>query len=313
MSAVSSESTHVNGAVQSDEAAPDQVASQADFGANEWLVEELYQRYLADPSSVDRAWWSFFADYTPALANGTGPQPVITASRPAPAAPSQPNGAARPAAAAAPPRVAQAPPAAASPPSPAQAAPPQPAGQAAPPAQAPPPAGPGAEVSRLRGTAARTVANMTASLAVPTATSVRAVPAKLLIDNRIVINNHLRRGRGGKVSFTHLIGYAVVQALKAMPEMNDAYAEEGGKPAVARPEHVNLGLAIDLQAADGSRQLLVPNIKAAEEMDFRLFWTTYEDIVRRARTGKLTVEDFAGTTRASPTRAPSAPCTRCPG
>ena len=77
MSAVSSESTHVNGAVQSDEAGPDQVASQADFGANEWLVEELYQRYLADPSSVDRAWWSFFADYHPALANGTGPQPVI--------------------------------------------------------------------------------------------------------------------------------------------------------------------------------------------------------------------------------------------
>ena len=240
MSAVSSESTHVNGAVQSDEAGPDQVGSQADFGANEWLVEELYQRYLADPSSVDRAWWSFFADYTPTLANGTGPQPVIAASRPAPAAPAQPNGAARPAAAAAPPRVAQAPPAAASPPSPAQAAaphaaPPQaapPAGQAqaAPPAQAPPPAGPGAEVSRLRGAAARTVANMTASLAVPTATSVRSVPAKLLVDNRIVINNHLKRSRGGKVSFTHLIGLRVVQALKALPEMNDAYAEEDGKP-----------------------------------------------------------------------------------
>ena len=298
MSAVSSESTHVNGAVQSDEAGPDQVASQADFGANEWLVEELYQRYLADPSSVDRAWWSFFADYTPALTNGTGPQPVITASRPGPAAAAQPNGAARPAAAAAPPAAGASAgrPAAGRPQSPPQAAPPAAQAQAAPPAQAPPPAGPGAEVSRLRGAAARTVANMTASLAVPTATSVRSVPAKLLIDNRIVINNHLRRGRGGKVSFTHLIGYAVVQALKAMPEMNDAYTEEGGKPAVARPEHVNLGLAIDLQAADGSRQLVVPNIKAAEEMDFRLFWTTYEDIVRRARAGKLTVEDFQGTT-----------------
>ena len=76
---------------------------------------------------------------------------------------------------------------------------------------------------------------MTASLAVPTATSVRAVPAKLLADNRIVINNHLRRGRGGKVSFTHLIGFAVVKALVALPEMNLAYAEENGKPAVARP------------------------------------------------------------------------------
>ena len=57
-------------------AAPDH-GNQADFGANEWLVEELYQRYLADPGSVDRAWWSFFADYQPTLPNGTGPQPVI--------------------------------------------------------------------------------------------------------------------------------------------------------------------------------------------------------------------------------------------
>ena len=76
---------------------------------------------------------------------------------------------------------------------------------------------------------------MAASLTVPTATSVRAVPAKLLIDNRIVINNHLQRGRGGKISFTHLIGYAVVQAVKALPEMNAAYAEEDGKPVLATP------------------------------------------------------------------------------
>ena len=151
-------------------------------------------------------------------------------------------------------------------------------------------------MSRLRGAAARTVTNMTASLSVPTATSVRSVPAKLLVDNRIVINNHLKRGRGGKVSFTHLIGWAVVQALKAMPEMNDAYTEEGGKPAIARPEHINLGLAIDVHTADGARQLLVPNLKAAEGMDFRLFWTSYEDVVRRARVGKLAVEDFQGTT-----------------
>ena len=104
---------------------------------------------------------------------------------------------------------------------------------------------------RLRGAAARTAANMAASLAVPTATSVRAVPAKLLIDNRIVINNHLARGRGGKVSFTHLIGFAVVRALAAVPEMNDAYAEVDGKPVLVQPEHVNLGLAIDMTAKDG--------------------------------------------------------------
>ena len=137
---------------------------------------------------------------------------------------------------------------------------------------------------------------MAASLTVPTATSVRSVPAKLLIDNRIVINNHLGRGRGGKVSFTHLIGYAVVRAAVNAPEMNYAYTEVDGKPAVTRPEHVNLGLAIDVAGRDGSRQLLVPSVKAAEAMDFRQFWMAYEDIVRRARTGKLTVEDYAGTT-----------------
>ncbi len=137
---------------------------------------------------------------------------------------------------------------------------------------------------------------MAASLSVPTATSVRAIPAKLLVDNRIVINNHLGRGRGGKVSFTHLIGYAVVRALAAAPEMNNSYAEADGKPVLVQPEHVNLGLAIDVRKDDGSRQLLVPSIKAAETMDFRQFWTAYEDTVRKARTSKLTVEDFAGTT-----------------
>ncbi len=149
---------------------------------------------------------------------------------------------------------------------------------------------------RLRGAAARTVTNMTASLTVPVATSVRSVPAKLLIDNRIVINNHLARGRGGKVSFTHLIGYAIVRALATTPEMNYSYAEADGKPVLAQPEHVNFGLAIDVRRDDGSRQLLVPSIKNAETLDFRQFWMAYEDLIRKARTGKLAVEDFAGTT-----------------
>src|SRR5215469_14836153 len=308
MSAVSSESHEPAGEPdrRDQAAAPEPAAAQADFGANEWLVEELYQRYLADPGSVDRAWWSFFADYQPTLPNGTGPQPVIGRQSAAPAAPApapaRPPAPSSPPAAPAPPaqqaRPAPPSPAVSPPPSPALSPPPTPAVSSPPsPALPSPPSPPeGTEVSRLRGAAARTVTNMTASLAVPTATSVRAVPAKLLADNRIVINNHLRRGRGGKVSFTHLIGYAIVKALVALPEMNLAYTEENGKPAVARPDHVNLGLAIDVQTADGGRQLLVPNIKAAEEMDFRQFWTTYEDIVRRARAGKLAVADFGGTT-----------------
>jgi len=148
----------------------------------------------------------------------------------------------------------------------------------------------------LRGAAAAVVKNMNASLTVPTATSVRAVPAKLLVDNRIVINNHLARSRGGKVSFTHLIGYALVRALDDFPNMNNAFAEVDGKPTLVQPEHVNFGLAIDLPKADGTRSLVVANIKGAETMDFAQFWGAYEDIIRRARAGKLGVEDFQGTT-----------------
>ncbi|WP_423848275.1 multifunctional oxoglutarate decarboxylase/oxoglutarate dehydrogenase thiamine pyrophosphate-binding subunit/dihydrolipoyllysine-residue succinyltransferase subunit, partial [Aeromicrobium sp.] len=148
----------------------------------------------------------------------------------------------------------------------------------------------------LRGAAARTVQNMDTSLTVPTATSVRAVPVKLLFDNRTVINNHLARARGGKVSFTHLIGFAVVKALAAMPEMNTGYEVVDGKPNQLKPEHVNFGLAIDMQKPDGTRQLLVPSIKAAETMGFAEFWQAYETMVRKARDNKLEVADFLGTT-----------------
>jgi multifunctional 2-oxoglutarate metabolism enzyme len=267
------------------------IEAGADFGPNQWLVDELYQRYQADPSSVDRAWWNFFADYHPSPDQAPS-SPAAPAAIPPAAAPpaASPNGSAAQAAPSlAPPAPAPAPVAAPAPaPAPA-AAPAAPAAHAA----APVPAG---EQVRLRGAAARTVANMASSLTVPTATSVRAIPAKLLSDNRIVVNNHLARGRGGKVSFTHLIGYALVRALAAVPEMNNAYAEVDGKPVLVQPGDINLGLAIDIRREDGSRQLLVPSIKSAQNMDFRQFWTAYEDIVRKARSGKLTVEDFAGTT-----------------
>lgn len=254
ISAVSSESSRSN--------------PLASFGQNEWLVDELYQKYLQDPESVDKAWWNFFADYNPDYGPGRTPareaaNGTTTAPAPAPAPAKAP---ATPA------------PAAAKPKQPAAAVP------------------KGAEEVKLRGAAARTAANMDLSLSVPTATSVRAIPAKLLIDNRIVINNHLKRGRGGKVSFTHLIGFAIVKALKAMPEMNFSYTEVEGKPTLVKPEHVNFGLAIDVQKSNGERQLLVPSIKAADDMDFRQFWMAYEDIVRKARGNKLGVDDFAGTT-----------------
>ncbi|MDQ4103634.1 MAG: multifunctional oxoglutarate decarboxylase/oxoglutarate dehydrogenase thiamine pyrophosphate-binding subunit/dihydrolipoyllysine-residue succinyltransferase subunit [Actinomycetota bacterium] len=148
----------------------------------------------------------------------------------------------------------------------------------------------------LRGAAARVVANMETSLELPTATSVRAVPAKLLVDNRIVINNHLKRTRGGKISFTHLIGYAVVRALADFPQMNRHYTtDDRGKPAVVTPEHVNLGLAIDLKTSKG-RSLVVASIKGCEVMTFAQFWQAYEDIIRKAREGTLNAEDLTATT-----------------
>ena len=137
---------------------------------------------------------------------------------------------------------------------------------------------------------------MDASLTIPTATSVRAIPAKLLIDNRIVINSHLGRTRGGKVSFTHIIGYAIVRALKEFPSQNVYYEEIDGKPAAVSPANINFGLAIDIPKPDGTRALLVPNIKKAQRLNFATYLNAYEDLVKRARDNKLTAEDFAGTT-----------------
>ncbi|EHY88716.1 multifunctional oxoglutarate decarboxylase/oxoglutarate dehydrogenase thiamine pyrophosphate-binding subunit/dihydrolipoyllysine-residue succinyltransferase subunit, partial [Saccharomonospora azurea] len=148
----------------------------------------------------------------------------------------------------------------------------------------------------LRGAAAAIARNMDASLTVPTATSVRAVPAKLMADNRIVINNHLKRTRGGKISYTHLIGYAMIRALHDFPNMNRHYAVVDGKPHAVTPEHVNLGLAIDMKGKDGQRSLVVASIKNCENMTFLQFWQAYEDMVKKARNNKLTADDFAGTT-----------------
>lgn len=152
------------------------------------------------------------------------------------------------------------------------------------------------EVTVLKGISKAIAANMDASLEVPTATTVRAVPAKLLIDNRTVINNHLKRTRGGKISFTHIIGYAMLKALRAHPSMNVTYDVKDSKPVAIQPAHVNFGLAIDMPRPDGTRALVVPNIKAAEEMSFTDFWAAYDDVVKRARDNKLTPADYAGTT-----------------
>jgi len=228
----------------------------AAFGPNAWLVDEMYERYRADPDSVAESWRDFFDGY------GRDDGAVATAPRPAPPAPARP----------APAR-----------PSPA-------------PAAAPTTPGPGSAAEPLRGAAARLAVNMEASLAIPTATSTRVVPARLLEVNRTVLNNYLQRTGGGKVSFTHLIGYAVVRAAAAVPAMNAAYARRGEEATIVRHSHVGLGLAVDVPKPDGSRTLLVPAVKDADTLDFRGFHAAYEEVIRKVRSNKMAPDDFAGVT-----------------
>jgi len=254
------------------------VGGDGGFGANSWLVDELYEQFQKDRNSVDKEWWPILEQYTPdAAAQPAGDAPAEPAhpvTAPIPVIGAQPV--ARTTA--------------------------KPAKQAPIPAQAPKreakDEAPAEEerVTPLRGMPKTLAANMDQSLSVPTATSVRTIPAKLMIDNRIVINNHMARTRGGKVSFTHLIGWALIRTLKEFPSQNVFYAEVDGKPSVVAPAHVNLGIAVDIPKPDGTRALLVPSIKRADTMTFGEYLSAYEDLIARARSNKLTAADFAGTT-----------------
>lgn len=148
----------------------------------------------------------------------------------------------------------------------------------------------------LRGPAELIVKNMRESLQVPTATSTRVIPVKILDENRRIINNYLADIVGGKVSFTHIIAWAILQALKSSPAMQAIYYEQDGVPYKVIPEHINFGLAVDVQKKDGSRNLLVPNIKAADELDFAGFFAAYNDVIRKINSGQISPDDFVGTT-----------------
>ncbi|MBM7828931.1 2-oxoglutarate dehydrogenase E1 component [Microbacterium aurum] len=279
-------------------------SSDGEFGANEWLVAEMYDQFAKDRNSVDQAWWPVLEAYEKTQRDaGTAPAPAgepqaPSAAQPAASAPAAPAPAATPASEA---RPLTAPIPVVGGPQPVARTTARPAAPQPVPAQAPKdePAQTAARedvVTPLRGMPKTLAANMDESLTVPTATSVRTVPAKLMIDNRIVINNHMSRTRGGKVSFTHLIGWALIQALKVFPSQNVSYAEIDGKPSVVAPAHINLGIAIDLPKPDGTRALMVPSIKQAESLTFSEYLSAYEDLVKRARGNKLTATDFQGTT-----------------
>ena len=284
---------------------PTQDQTSPGFGANEWMVEEMRAAWSVDPSSVSPEWRELFET-----------DPSAGLRRPS-STPS--NGFANGSASSVPggPRRATITPQAAVLQRHSSAVqdvtrsdlPPAPPSDTAPPTSpyaqrlAAHPAhdleGDGCEDSsvRLKGAAARTAKNMDDSLSMPTATSARAIPAKVLIENRAVINSHLARTRGGKVSFTHLIGWAVVESLSEMPSMNVSYGiDEAGKPVLNEPAHVAFGLAIDVPGADGQRRLLVPSIKQADLMDLSRFVEAYEGLVAKARQNKLDLDDFRGTT-----------------
>ena len=146
-----------------------------------------------------------------------------------------------------------------------------PAARPAPAAPSAPPVGPALVGERLplRGAPARIAENMEASLAVPTATTQRQIPIKLLDENRRLINEARASMELSKISFTHLISWAIVQALKAFPVMNDAFDGSGGEPARVRREEIRFGLAVDVPKSDGTRSLLVPNVKGAEKLELR--------------------------------------------
>ncbi|WP_232021109.1 multifunctional oxoglutarate decarboxylase/oxoglutarate dehydrogenase thiamine pyrophosphate-binding subunit/dihydrolipoyllysine-residue succinyltransferase subunit [Acidipropionibacterium jensenii] len=280
-------------------------------------MREQFQR---DPDSVGPEWVTFFqaeertsaprSPETPRAPESAAPAPreADPVPQPDPTAtttPPQPRRAQREEPSAPP---AEPAPRASAAPSPAPSAPsPAPSTPAGAPHRAPvsadqpvhePPAAAPAEprTERLRGAPMRTAKNMETSLSMPTATSVRDIPMKLVIENRLMINRFLSQNKGGKVSFTHILGFAMVRALKDVPAMNNAYAEIDGKPHIIENPSVNLGLAIDVVGADGTRKLVVPAIRAAEAMDFSQFWAAYEQIVAKGRKNTLTVEDFKGVT-----------------
>jgi 2-oxoglutarate decarboxylase len=243
----------------------DDSAPPESVGPNAWLVDEMYEQFLADPSSVSDSWRDFFADYR---TDGAAPQGAARGGSAQSASPTSATSGSTPTTA------------------PTSAAP----------TSTPAPT-PALESEPLRGAAALIAANMKRSLEVPTATSFREVPAKLLEVNRTIMNGYLGRTRGGKVSFTHLIGYAVVRAIsETVPVMNSAFVtDDDDKPRVIHYPHIGLGLAVDVERTSG-RTLLVPCIVDADTLDFAGFWAAYEDLIRKVRSNKLTADDFAGVT-----------------
>jgi multifunctional 2-oxoglutarate metabolism enzyme len=244
------------------------------FGPNSALVEELYNQYKKDPSSVPAHWSSYFAELEKeggqaapdvaidvAKTNGHTDEAVVAPPPPATAKPAEVKPEPKPAAKAAEKTLPT-----------------------------------GAQAEKIKGVAARIVDNMELSLDVPTATSLRVIPVKMMFEDRLIINEYQEKKGRTKTTFTHFISWAVVRALKEYPTLNSYFDVVDGSPTRISPGQVNLGIAIDLPGKDGKRNLVVPNIKGVDSMTFDQFVDAYSDLVQKARDGRLDVPDFEGTT-----------------
>ncbi|MEX0647591.1 MAG: multifunctional oxoglutarate decarboxylase/oxoglutarate dehydrogenase thiamine pyrophosphate-binding subunit/dihydrolipoyllysine-residue succinyltransferase subunit [Balneolaceae bacterium] len=230
---------------------------EAVFGPNSALVEELYNQYSENPDSVPNHWRRYFDEIE---------------GRETPAPPRhEENGAG----------ITQK----------------APAPKKKKPAPSEQPSIPeNAEIQKIKGVASKIVENMDESIEVPTATSLRVLPVKMLTEDRSIINTHLLQRGEPKASFTHIIAWAVIRALKEFPNINSYYARKDDDHYKVSPGQVNLGIAVDLEARDGSRNLVVPNIKGVDKMNFKEFLYAYADLISKARNGKLEVPDFQQTT-----------------
>ncbi len=256
------------------------------YGANTAFIEELYERYRENPDSVSASWREFFQDYEPRFEEEFEEEAEGQRATDASVAPPPPAAALASVPAEAPPLAVPAPvlPAATPvtvPPGPPRAAALHGQNQTAVP---------------LRGAAGKIAQNMETSLTIPTATSIRNIPVKVLEENRRVVNNHLTLTGQPKASYTHIIAWAIVSAVKQFPRMNAAFSMQETTPTRIDREDTNLGIAIDVERKDGSRSLLVPNVKRAQTMDFAQFLKAYNEVVRKARGSTLEIADFEGTT-----------------
>ncbi|MBI3818743.1 MAG: multifunctional oxoglutarate decarboxylase/oxoglutarate dehydrogenase thiamine pyrophosphate-binding subunit/dihydrolipoyllysine-residue succinyltransferase subunit [Planctomycetes bacterium] len=154
----------------------------------------------------------------------------------------------------------------------------------------------GFRLEPLRGVASKIVENMESSLDMPTATTFRNIPVRALEENRSLLNQVLESRGKSKITYTHVIGFALVRALAKHPALNTAYENQAGAPHRRVPTSINFGVAIDLPKQGGGRSLVVPSIKKAGELSFIQFAAAVDDLIARARAGKLAPADFKDTT-----------------